>query len=152
MKKNLIIGGTVGAAAVVLTVILVVVLFAPEITLKRGGTSIVSGNTFDLPEAGEAGYITHRTYTVNFTIENSGSGSLILSGSPRVKITGTGNFTLKTDAPESIAPGGSANFTLVWSLSATGDGVDTNTITIQSNDADEKTYTFVLQVSYTSPG
>jgi len=76
-----------------------------------------------------------------FTIENTGDRELKLSSSPRVTLSGSG-FTLVTDAPAIIPPGGSATF--IVSFNPQTCGALNGSISIVNDDASENPYNFNL--------
>ncbi|MBP7553795.1 MAG: choice-of-anchor D domain-containing protein [Spirochaetes bacterium] len=111
----------------------------PEINVKEGINTIVSGTVqYDI---GSTMYGSPKDIT--FNIENSGLSLLVLSGTPRVAVTGTG-FSLKTDATANIAVGASSNFIVTFTPTADG-GNYTADIVISNNDIDESVYTFTIK-------
>ncbi len=104
---------------------------APEIA--------ISGNT-DFGSS-EVGIGVSRT----FTITNSGSGVLNLTGSPLVAITGANaaDFTVSTQPSASISSGSSSDFVITFTPEDIG--TRTATVTVNNNDADEGTYTFNIE-------
>ena len=77
-----------------------------------------------------------------FTIENSGSGLLNLTGVPVVEITGTdkGHFDTPSQPPTEIAGGGSTTFTLTFTPT---DLVQRSaTVTVESTAEENPVYTF----------
>ncbi len=118
---------------------------APEVNLQGNSVSIVDGDvtpsTLDHTDFGAAvqgGAAIDRT----FTIQNTGSQPLTLSGGPNfVSITGGSNFSILTQpAAGTIAAGGSATF--VVRMTPTTLGSQTASLSLVSNDADEATYNF----------
>jgi len=122
----------------------------PEIDVQGNGVSIPDGDTSpsiaDFSDFANADiYGGANNYT--FTIFNSGSGDLSLTGSPVVQISGThaNNFSV-TQQPVSTtitALGGSKTFQVTFDPTTTG--LRQATISISSNDADESPYTFNIQ-------
>ena len=121
----------------------------PEMNVNQGGTGIASGTgSYDF------GDILRSTSSADiaFTIENTGTGVLDLTGSPSRVVIGGANasdFTLVTDAPSSIANGATANFQIRFTPSATG--VRTATVTIDNGDLDENPYTFDIEGTGITP-
>jgi hypothetical protein len=78
------------------------------------------------------------TQDETFTIENHGNAALNLTGTPKVKITGTNvsDFTVITQPTSPVQPGGSTTFTIRFSPSALGGRQAT--VTIANNDAQFK--------------
>ncbi|MDY0019038.1 MAG: choice-of-anchor Q domain-containing protein, partial [Anaerolineae bacterium] len=117
----------------------------PEITLLGNGQVIADGDTtpttadhtdFGAVMAGAA--LTH-----TFTISNSGSADLLLTGTPLVSLTGAPAFSLVKLPTTPIAPQASTTFQVRFSPSLTTTQVAT--LTIANNDSDEQPYDFVIQ-------
>ena len=121
---------------------------APEMDVLGNSISIPSGDTSpaaaDQTDFGDvdvaAGLV---TYT--FTIQNSGSVDLNLSGSPIVTIAGThaADFLLTTDATSPVTSGGTTTFQISFDPNDTG--LREATISIASDDSDENPYIFNIQ-------
>jgi len=79
-----------------------------------------------------------------FTIRNTGTGALNLTGSPRVQWTGSTDFTV-VQQPGSpvVANGGTTTFRIQFTPSSPG--LKTATVQIANNDANENPYNFVIQ-------
>jgi len=126
---------------------------APEIDISGNGQSIADNDTSptaadntDFGDAALAGGTVSRT----FTIANSGTETLNLTGNPRVAIGGAhaGDFTLTTDATSPVAAlTGTTTFTITFDPSAVG--TRTATVTVNNDDADEPAYSFAIQGSGT---
>jgi hypothetical protein len=78
-----------------------------------------------------------------FTIRNTGSTTLNLTGSPRVQLVGSGQFTVNTQPASTVAPGGTTTFQ-IW-FTPTSPGVQSVTVLIANDDSDENPYDFVIQ-------
>ena len=121
---------------------------APEINLVGNGVSIVSGdvtpNAADHTDFGIV-MLSGGTVVRTFTIQNPGGATLNLTGSPLVQISGThaGDFTVTALPASSLGATGSTTFQVTFDPSAAG--LRTAAVTIESNDADEGTYTFAIQ-------
>ncbi|WP_396140616.1 choice-of-anchor D domain-containing protein [Flavobacterium sp.] len=126
-----------------------ITITGPEISVQGNLTTIVDGDltptTADFTDFGNAvlGNNVERT----FTIQNTGSAALTLSGaSPYVVISGAnaGDFSV-TVAPvtNSIAAAASTTFTVRFLPTAVG--LRTATITINNNDGNEGVYDFAIQ-------
>ncbi len=120
----------------------------PEINLKQGGADILSGSGtygFGSVILGSGGS------TVSFTVENSGTGDLVLTGTPLVAISGLDAvmFTVVVPPNSPVAPSSSTNFSIRFN--PTSVGAKTATVTIANNDADEYSYTFGLTGMGTGP-
>lgn len=121
---------------------------SPEINVAGNGQNIITGDTtpgssdgtdFGLVDVG----IDSLTHT--FTIQNSGTGSLSLTGVPRVQLSGANasDFIVTTQPLSPVtASGGSANFQISFAPTATG--ARNATVTIINNDSNEGTYTFTV--------
>ena len=83
--------------------------------------------------------------TRTFTIQNSGSGALTLSGSPLVALSGANaaDFTVAVQPSASVAAGAGTTFQVSFDPSATG--TRSATISIASNDTNENPYNFAIQ-------
>jgi len=120
----------------------------PEIEVLGSGTSIRNGDTTpdtgDQTDFGDADVATG-SVTHTFTIQNSGTADLTLSGPPVVNISGAGagDFSVSIDATSPVTAGATTTFDIIFDPNAAG--TSEATITISSNDADESTYTFRIQ-------
>lgn len=122
----------------------------PEIDVRSSGggslVSIASGDTTPRVRDGTSfgvrtvGQQVSRT----FRIFNTGRKLLNLNGTPRIQISGdaAADFVVIANAPASVRRGASAAFTLRFAASAAG--LRSATVTILSNDPDERTYTFLV--------
>ena len=126
----------------------------PEIAVSYNGINISDGDstpsTADGTDFGQD-LINYLPYSPEhtFTITNSGAGTLILTNTPRVDLTGT-DFILVTDAPTSIAPGAEATF--VVRFAATSVGARNGTIYIDNNDTNENPFNFsITGTGYSGP-
>ncbi|MHC4533051.1 MAG: FG-GAP-like repeat-containing protein [Planctomycetota bacterium] len=121
---------------------------APEIEILGNGQVILNGDTTPVPadhtDFGRM-YVESGLVTRTFTIRNTGSDNLNLTGSPdRVVITGSNDFTV-TQQPSSpvAAHGGTTTFEITFDPS--NYGMKTATLSISNDDDDENPYTFVIQ-------
>ncbi|MBL7663451.1 choice-of-anchor D domain-containing protein [bacterium] len=85
------------------------------------------------------------TVTRTFTIQNLGEQNLILSGSPKVVISGANaaDFTVTSTPATPLPEGQTTTFQITFDPSAVG--VRTATVSIVNNDADENPYDFAIQ-------
>ncbi len=124
-----------------------VVRIAPEIRVQGNGITIVDGD-------GTPTYVDHTRFpavsgsgTTNrtFTIYNTGGGTLSLTGTPHVAVSGThsGDFTVTTQPDASIDPGSNTTLTVEFDPSAAGRRKAV--LTILSNDSDESPFTFSIE-------
>lgn len=113
----------------------------PEINVQVNNVTVPSGGT-----AANVGS-TNGAITVPIKIQNTGTGVLSLTGSPLlVTVTGANASDFVVTQPGSgpiAANGGELTFNV--SFMPAGDGPRTATLTIANNDADEGSYTIVLQ-------
>ncbi|WP_124981366.1 LamG-like jellyroll fold domain-containing protein [Nonlabens xiamenensis] len=125
----------------------------PEINIIGNGNGIVDGdNTPDTNDNTDFGTVDgNNSLSQTFSIQNTGSGALTLTGSPVIQITGAnaGDFSVSSAPATTIASGGSENFTIVFSRATLG--TSNATVTIVSDDADEANYNFDIQATSASP-
>ncbi len=100
----------------------------PEINVKVAGTDTNSGGNYFAGTASTA---------ISFTIENTGGGTLNLTGANPIVVTGA-QFSPVNPTPDAtaIAGGGSTAFTVNYTQ-ATG---SVGTVTITNDDSDEGSY------------
>ena len=115
-----------------------------EISVEGQNMEIVDGdNTPSLDDDTDFGcqiLMTNTDHT--FTISNDGTGTLNLTGTPRVDISGNTAFSIETQPSANNIPTGSSDLTFVVRYRPTTAGDHTATISIQNNDCDENPYTF----------
>jgi C1A family cysteine protease len=120
----------------------------PDIDVQGNGVSIANGDgaptTGDHTDFGEADMF-GGTVVRTFTIANTGSGTLSLSGTPLVAVSGpaAAEFTLTSPPASSVGPGGSTTFQITFDPGMIG--TRTATLSIASDDPDETPYTFAVQ-------
>jgi fibronectin type 3 domain-containing protein len=105
---------------------LAIIDFMPNIALEYKGRVVAKNDTV---AAGESTVNTVKA--VQFTLKNSGTGALLLTGNEPVKSSDPSFAIVQTSASE-IAPGASLDFTVNFNPSAETDYVIT--VTIRSND------------------
>ncbi len=126
----------------------------PEIAIKGNSTTIASGDTTP-STADDTSFglvnVTSGSVARTFTIENTGTGELILSGSPKVALSGANaaDFSVTLQPTSPIAPDASTTFTISFDPSA--GGVRTATVSIANDDLDENPYTFAIQGNGDAP-
>lgn len=113
---------------------------SPEINIKQGVTSLASGSgskSFGSVVAGSNADLV-------FTVENTGTATLNLSGTPKAAVSGTdaADFSVTAQPAATVAVAGTTTFTVRFAPS-TG-GSKTATITVANDDSDEGTYTFAV--------
>ena len=134
-------------------VITVVNAAAPEINIKGNGFSILDGDasprTADGTDFGNIDIFSTDPVVHTFTIQNTGTANLTIPVGGITK-SGSPDFGIGTVfLPFTIAPGDSATFPVI--IDASGNGLRTATISIQSNDSDESPYTFDVRAVGVSP-
>ena len=112
----------------------------PEINVKQGTTDIpTSSGSYGF----ESVILGSSSSLVTFTIENTGSADLFLSGSPMVSKTGTDASMFNITQPTSpVGAGSNTTFNIIFTPTSTG--TKTATVTILNNDSNESTYTFTI--------
>ncbi|MBX2869887.1 MAG: choice-of-anchor D domain-containing protein [Acidiferrobacterales bacterium] len=121
----------------------------PEIRINGNGQEINDGSTgvssandtlFGTisPVSNGQGFIDK-----TFQIQNLGTETLLINGSPRVTISGSNNFSVTDFPASSIASSGSDTFTIRFSSATIG--TSNATVQILSNDGDESPYTFAIR-------
>jgi len=117
--------------------------------VKGNSTSITDGDS--TPETGDDtdfGTIDNdTTKTHTFTIHNTGSGDLTLSGSPKVAISGSSAFSVSAQPSSPVTPSGSTTFDVQFDPSGSNLTDATATLSIANDDSDENPYTFDVKGS-----
>lgn len=120
---------------------------SPEINLVGNGQSIPNNDptpsTSDGTDFGSVD-VAGDTLTRTFTIQNSGTGSLSLTGAPKVQIVGSTDFTV-TLQPVSPVKIDNPTTTFQITFNPSSAGLKTATVIISNNDADEGSYQFAIQ-------
>ncbi|MCB0165383.1 MAG: choice-of-anchor D domain-containing protein [Anaerolineae bacterium] len=117
----------------------------PAMAVLGNGQLIANGDTTpavaDDTDYGSAlmasGQITH-----TFTISNSGTGDLSLTGVPAVGLTGASAFSVVGQPSSPIAAEATAPFAIRFAPTSTG--LLTTTVTISNSDSANNPYTFVI--------
>lgn len=118
----------------------------PEINIQGLGVTIVDGAARGLSADGTLFPTTTigNSNTRTFTIQNTGTGPLTLSGGPNYAVaSGSGFFTVLTQPSGTIAAGGSTTFQVRFTPTNTGSAV--GIITINNSDDDEGIFDFVIE-------
>ncbi len=110
----------------------------PEINLSFNSNTVASGNNQYV------GYtrINSGNFNLSFKIENTGSGNLILSGSPSITLGGDTNNYGILQPSNSIISSTATFFNLIKRFSSVG--LKTSTISIPNDDCDENPYTIMF--------
>jgi hypothetical protein len=126
---------------------------APEIDVEGNSTSIANGDA--TPESGDHTHFGNvavgSSLDRTFTIQNEGTATLNLTGTPDVAISGSGDFTVHTQPSASSIASGAAALTFVVRCTASATGDRTATVSIANDDANEATYTFAVKATGTAP-
>ena len=128
-----------------------VVVTAPEIELVGNGQVITDGDTVPgLADGTDFGSVlTGGSVTRTFTIRNPGTGTLNLTGTPRVQLTGSADFTVIAQPAATVAAnGGTTTFQVRFTAGSAG--LKMALVQIASNDGDENPYDFTIQGTGTS--
>ena len=110
----------------------------PEINVKWGAVNIWNGK---LQELGNVDQEWPEEF--EFTIENTGAGTLHLTDSPQVALSGGSYSVIGPQPLATIAPGGSAEFTIELDPGDAA-GNPSVVVTIANDDPDESDYQFTL--------
>ena len=120
------------------------ILALPEIDITGNGISIVDGDTTpdinDDTNFGQAD-ITTGSVTNTFTIQNSGTSDLILTGN--VTLTGSADFVITSQPAFTIPAGNSSSFDITFDPTVVG--FSFATVNVGSNDNDENPYNFLIE-------
>ncbi len=118
----------------------------PEINIQGNATTIVDGDTTpsatddtDYGSLGAGG-----TLDRTFTIQNLGTTTLNLTGTPIVDISGDAAFTILTQ-PSATTIAASNSLTFVVRFAPTVNGTVQAIVSIDSNDGNENPYNFTIQ-------
>jgi hypothetical protein len=120
----------------------------PEMNVTGNAQSIADGDstpTVDDHTYFSVAAVSGDTVVRTFTIENTGSASLSLTGTPLVVVSGThaADFSVTLDPANSVATSGSTTFEVTFDPSAAG--TRTAALSIANDDADEDPYDFAVQ-------
>ncbi len=102
-----------------------------EIHIKQAATDIYSGGTFAFPPVAAGG-----NTELSFTVANLAVDDLLLTGTPKVAITGSGDFTVSAQ-PDSPIAGAGASTTFKVRFAPTSEVTKSATLSIPNTDADE---------------
>jgi uncharacterized delta-60 repeat protein len=119
----------------------------PEIAVSGNGVEIVNGDaTPDPADHTDFGQVRPSGGSLArvFTITNSGSGELNLSGTPRVSVTGSDAFSITLQPASATVAAGGGTQTFEVTFTPTSAGTHNATISIANDDPDEHPFTFAL--------
>jgi hypothetical protein len=117
----------------------------PEINIQGSGITIIDGDSGPTTADGtDFGSLTiPATRTRTFTIQNTGTGPLLLTGTPIVVVTGSSNFVVTAQPSSNTIPaGGNLTFQITFNPTVTGSSVAL--VSINNNDSDESIYDFAI--------
>lgn len=125
-----------------------VIVSSPEADITGNGNSILhTSSAYSLTNHTDFGSVPECSGTMSrtYTIANIGIGTLNLTGTPLVKVTGLnpGDFVVTSLPASSIAPGGSTTFTVTFNPSAPGNRYAR--FTINNDDCNESGYYFQVR-------
>ncbi|MBW8682939.1 Ig-like domain-containing protein [Chitinophaga rhizophila] len=130
---------------------------APSISVSGNNIVIADNSTTATAADGTAYGVVATAATPiihNFAVQNTGTGTLHLTGTPAVTIAGDAGFTISAQ-PAVVNLGGSVstNFSVSFNPAGHAAGNYTATVTIASDDADtdKADYTFVVSVTVNNP-
>jgi hypothetical protein len=122
---------------------------SPEMNVQGNSTTITDGDATpsaaDHTDFGSAA-VTGGTVVRTFTVQNTGTGALSLTGSsPYVAVGGTNSadFSVTSTPSTPIAASGSTTFQVTFN--PTGSGTRSATLSIANDDSDENPYNFSIQ-------
>ncbi len=120
----------------------------PEIGVTGNSTAIADGDA--TPSAADhtdfgSTNLTGSTVVRTFTVTNSGTGALNLTGTPKVVVGGAhaANFTVTVPPASPVAASGFTTFQVTFDPGATG--LRTATLSLDNDDSDEHPYNFSIQ-------
>jgi endo-1,4-beta-D-glucanase Y len=110
---------------------------APEINVRQNTTDIPTAGSFAMGTVNVGSSST----TIAFTIQNNGTGDLLLSGAPKIAIAGAnpGDFVIdQTTTIGTVSAVSSTTFTVTFT--PTAGGARSATLSIANNDSNENPY------------
>ena len=120
----------------------------PGIAEVRGNNRVIENGdntptTLDFTDFGSRNM--GQNLTRSFYLRNAGTGSLAVTGNPRVVLSGAGasHFSVLTQPVALITAGGSSLFRINYA--PTAPGIHTATVTIESSDTGNSPYVFTIQ-------
>ncbi|MDD2790802.1 MAG: choice-of-anchor D domain-containing protein [Sulfurimonas sp.] len=121
----------------------------PEMNIKGNSVDITDNDsTPSTSDNTDFGSVTiGNSVTKTFIIENTGTGTLNLTGSPRVVTNG--DFSVTTQPSATVAAGGSTSFIVQFTPSTAG--IKNQTISLSNNDSNENPYNFSIRGTGLTP-
>lgn len=128
---------------------------APEIDMQSNGVSIVDGDaTPSLADHTDFGSVPVVSGSVvrTFTICNTGTAALTLTGTPRVRVSGlqAAEFKVTARPAASVPAGGAVSFQVTFDPAAAG--LRRAMVSVANNDADENPCNFAILGTGTAGG
>ncbi|GEM_PF-3075702 len=123
------------------TITVNVVLDVPEASLKQGTTLLNTGSTHDFGTL----LLGRSPLSTTFTLANLGTYNLLLTGNPKLTVSGPNPDDFRISGPtlSSIASGAQTEFTVTFAPTSLGSKAIT--ISIPNNDGNESPYILNLQ-------
>ncbi|WP_158618119.1 Ig-like domain-containing protein [Chitinophaga lutea] len=128
----------------------IVIQTTPRINVAGNGITIADDATARVAADGtDFGMAAGSVITHTFSIHNVGTGSINLTGSPAVTITGAGFSIAAQPGSNALISGGSTTFEISYDPTAQAGGTHTAIVRIQNNDpdADRADYTFTISAT-----
>ncbi len=128
----------------------IVIQTTPRINVEGNGITIVD-NTAAVNEADgtDFGMATGGIISHTFSIHNVGTGSISLTGTPAVTLTGAGFSIVSQPAATSITSGGNTTFVISYDPAGQAGGTHTAIVRILNNDPDAGRAEYTFTVSAT---
>ena len=114
-----------------------------EIALEGNSMAIAYGDdTPDVSDDTDFGITPFGTFVEHiFTINNTGTEDLNLTGAPLITVAGSTDFIVTSPPSTPIGPGGSTTFTLRYEPSMAGT-INIGTVTIENDDCDQNPFIY----------
>jgi hypothetical protein len=112
---------------------------SPEINVQRSAVNVPDGST----DAVGSAFVIGTQTTLTWTIQNTGTGPLALTGTPDVATSGLSNCTLSVTQPATSTVAASGSTTFMIGITATAATFGFN-ITIDNDDSDENPYDIIV--------
>ncbi|TDU70687.1 hypothetical protein EI77_02735 [Prosthecobacter fusiformis] len=121
---------------------------APEIEVSENGTVINDGGSADFPDVTLNGGPNTANSSLTFTITNTGTAQLNLTGTPKVVVGGThaSEFSVTTQPADNVAASNGTT-TFAVQFTPTARGTRSATLSIANNDPDGGENPYVITVS-----
>jgi gliding motility-associated-like protein len=131
----------------------IVILTTPQVNVIGGGITIVdAGTAVNIPDGTDYGVSlpTGAIITHTFNVQNLGTGTVTLTNTPRVSISGNPGFTISSQPATAAVPNGTnVPFNVQFNPAAHAVGIYTAVVTIVNNDPNTGRATYTYTVSAT---